>query len=323
MGRPRKRQRIEEDDSRLDDSQLSSLTAASSDASTITEPNLDISGAQTYGLPFTSDAKATSDVASPQIDFTIPQTPELGSSIDFAGLDMPGLFSTDPAAALSQTNQESNDNNDLQSGCSCLTGLYSTLAAFQSLPAPSFPFSLAALRTARQCGYKVVRCETCPQKYNTAVQNSMLLCTLLHLVTNEYGRLLRHIDERSQSEEHIEFRAAEPSMFFDPRHTGTPDCPMAVTIELDGDEWRVLARKAVKQEVVGGFKTGESIINLVREMRDRQLLWHGTCAQGENLHRGRMHETAVDHSNGKKDGHICAQLVQISNIETALEALKI
>ena len=323
MGRPRKRRREEGNSAGLGDSQLSSLTRASSGASTSTEHNLDVSEIQTYGLPFTGDAKATLDNANSDDSFMLPATLGFGSTVDFAGIDMPGLFSTDYATAPSQINPVSHDSNAAQKGCSCLEGLYSTLASFQSLPAPSFPFSLAALRKARQCGYKVVRCETCPQKYNTAVQNSMLLCTLLHLVTNEYGKLLRHIDERSQSGEQIEFRAAEPSMFFDARHTGTIDCPMAVTIELDGDEWRVLARKAVRQEVVGGLKTSESIINLVQEMRDRQLLWHGTCARGENLHDGGMHDTAANISNGKKDGHICAQLVQISNIQTALEALKI
>ncbi|KAK4697726.1 hypothetical protein P7C71_g392, partial [Lecanoromycetidae sp. Uapishka_2] len=214
------------------------------------------------------------------------------------------------------------DNNlaglTTQKTCSCLPDLYRTLASFQSVPAPSFPFSLGNLKKAARLAHDVVQCQICPQTYNTAVQNSMLLGTLMQLLINEYSKLLKHIDERSSSGQKIPFRVGEPSSPFDSRHTGGPDCPMSVSIDLSGDEWRLLARKAVHQEIYGEKAAGhQSLMALLHKMRDRQEGWH---------HRftSEVHTPGHNHSDEearKSNEHICVQVTQIHNLKKSLEML--
>ncbi|CAF9922522.1 MAG: hypothetical protein ALECFALPRED_002115 [Alectoria fallacina] len=159
-------------------------------------------------------------------------------------------------------------------GCSCLPSLYSMLAKFQSLPEPSFPYSMGSLRSAAALSRGVVACQGCLKTYNTALQNSMVLATLLQLLINEYAKLLKHIDERSKQAEKITFRFSDPSSPFDSRHTGRPDCPMAINVDLTGDEWRTLARKAVAQEVLGNSQESSGLFGLVQGMKDRRASWH-------------------------------------------------
>lgn len=202
-------------------------------------------------------------------------------------------------------------------GCSCLSHLYSMLAKFQSLPEPSFPYSMGDLRSAAALGHDVVNCHDCSQAHNTAIQNSMLLGTLLQLLIMEYAKLLKHVDEKSKQAEKIVFRFGDPSSLFDVRHTGSPDCPMAINVELSGDEWRTLARKAIAQEVVGNCQTSRGLTGLIQEMRDRQASWHERIskAQCEWFYSADKPQSAVT------PGHQCVQNLYIDNLERALKAL--
>lgn len=206
---------------------------------------------------------------------------------------------------------------DVAIGCSCLSNLYSMLAKFQSLPEPSFPYSMGALRSAAALGHDVVTCHDCSQAHNTAIQNSMLLGTLLQLLIMEYAKLLKHIDEKSKQVEKIAFRFGDSSSPFDIRHTGGPDCPMAINVELSGDEWRTLARKAISQEVVGSCPTSRGLTGLIQEMRDRQASWRERLS--ERQCRG-LH-SADQQRSSETPGHQCVQNLYIDNLERALEAL--
>ena len=208
-------------------------------------------------------------------------------------------------------------------GCPCLPDLYSTLASFQSMAPSSFPYSIGALRKATLLGHEVVRCHVCPRTYNTAIQNSMLLGTLLQMVTNEYAKLLKHIDERSATDERIPFRVGEPSSPFDSRHTGTSDCPMAVNIELTGEEWQMLARKAIKQEVLGQSNGNKSLIGLVDMMRHRQKDWH--TLYGSDVHAiGHEHSTAPNvRTKATANDDMCVQIKFIDQVKCSLERLNL
>ena len=202
-------------------------------------------------------------------------------------------------------------------GCSCLSNLYSMLAKFQSLPEPSFPYSMGALRSAAALGHDVVACHDCSQAHNTAIQNSMLLGTLLQLLIMEYAKLLKHIDEKSKQAEKIAFRFGDSSSLFDHRHTGRPDCPMAINVELSGDEWRTLARKAIAQEVVGNSQSSRGLVGLIQEMRDRQASWRERFSTSQC--RG-LHSADQQHSSEASD-HLCVQGLHIDSLKRALEAL--
>ncbi|KAL2045332.1 hypothetical protein N7G274_002415 [Stereocaulon virgatum] len=206
--------------------------------------------------------------------------------------------------------------------CSCLPKLYAVLASFQSTPAPSFPYSMATLKKANCLGHEIVTCRVCPQAYNTAVQNSMLLGTLLQIVIYEYSKLLKQIDERSTLTDKIPFRVGEPSLEFDSRHTGTPDCPMAVNIELSGEDWRMIARKAIRQEVLGSTGSNDGLEGLVDAMRNRQITWHERYKS--ELHVAHHdHNTGASMENDGKANKICLQVAFINQLKKSLEMLNL
>ena len=206
--------------------------------------------------------------------------------------------------------------------CSCLPKLYAVLASFQSMPAPSFPYSMGNLKKAKCLGHEIVTCRVCPQAYNTAVQNSMLLGTLLQMVIYEYAKLLKHIDERSTLTDKIPFRVGEPSSEFDSRHTGTPDCPMAVNIELSGEDWRMIARKAIRQEVLGSTGSNDGLEGLVDAMRNRQTTWHERYTSEFHVAH-HDHNTGASMDNGDKANKICLQVAFIDQLKKSLEMLNL
>ena len=231
------------------------------------------------------------------------------------------LIATQSPPELSTGSTSNSTSESVHRGCPCLASLYTTLATFQSLPPASFPYSMGALRNATSCGYEVVRCQRCPKVYNMAVQNSTLLITLLHLVIIEYRKLSNHIDQRAKTEEKIVYRLGEASTAFDQRHTGAPGCPMAVNIDLSGEEWRTLARKAVKQEVQGKTDDGPSLLHLIHEMRDRQVAWHERPRNAENNHES-LDCVRVDKDQHEGPSHrTCAMMGLVERLTRMLDAL--
>ena len=345
MGRPPKRRR-EETDCTKNDGVLSNRAEESSPLNG-EPPGFTTNGLEAVDGRFAGNREEKNDlhfigngngIPEFQIESVTAQslrTPDLNSRVRFSSWDIsqepstylpmdianPGLLPAPSLLSSDPTNPMPTDPG--KRGCSCLVSLYSTLAGFQSLPAPSFPFSIGVLRKARQCAYEVVRCQKCPEEYNKAVQNVMLLCTLLQMLIHEYAKLLKYIDERSSSGEKIAFRVGEVSSCFDERHTGMPDCPMAINIDLDGDEWRMLARKPIRQEVMGIDGNDECLRNLIREMRTRQAAWHGRCSSSEHAHEDHNNDTSRYEQRGETCNDICTQILHIDQLQRMLDLLKI
>lgn len=352
MGRPRKRRREEaintEDKARnmraSDDKAICAGSAGLQDSDVASlsgnEPGLEISGingSHTAGSSFEGHdvfsfgvRNGSSFPNTAAFDFDFPE--DLTSNIEqgfpnWGPSQDPGQpFSTFADVPL-QLQTPPNAPDELESnsyaaanpviGCSCLFNLYSMLARFQSLPEPSFPYSMGALRNAAALSRGVVACHDCSQAYNSALQNSMLLGTLLQLVIMEYAKLLKHIDEKSKQADKIAFRFGDPSSIFDSRHTGLPDCPMAINVDLNGEEWRTLARKAVAQEVLGNSQGPRGLFGLVQKMGDRQASWRERFSNGKYM---ALH--GADHQqNAETPDHLCVQNVYINNLKRSLEAL--
>ena len=206
--------------------------------------------------------------------------------------------------------------------CACLPNLYSILASFQSPPQPSFPYSLGLLRNAVRLGHTVVRCQLCPKTYNTGVQNVMLLGTLVQMISNEYPKLLKHIEQRSANEDKITFRVGEHSLSLDSRHTGTPDCPMGINIDLSGAEWQMLARKAIKQGVVGSSNSTDSLMALIDAMRERQQSLHERYFPDTHI-AGHEHNVTKDAHDVGLANDVCLSITFIDQLRRSLEALQL
>ena len=201
------------------------------------------------------------------------------------------------------------------SGCKCLESLYSTLASFQTLPPPSFPYSMNILTKATTVACDALRCQRCPTAYTSALQNLMSLLTLLPLIAHEYGKLLKHIDERSSKGCSIRFRMGEQSTDQLHLHTGTLDCPMAFEAELSAIEWRSMARKVIKQRVLGSAGLGFSVLGLLDELDERQRDWHAKPRLAEFKHG----LSCMEDGCSNEEQHTCLQMV--SRVRAAIEVL--
>ncbi len=348
MGRPRKRQQKEKDHTHAYTAGFRSLEEPSDEVTASSLLNPGLATFSSNGMGALDLRSASSGVAAQQagndsynfeshgFDATYPPFDELGfppiagfptwnPTQDFSTIipissPNPAPLQISPASDLGATGNHSFEN--IQGGCSCLGNLFATLATFQSLPAPSFPYSMGALKKALHCGYEAVRCQICPQEYNTAIQNSMLLVALLQMLINEYTKLLMHIDERATNGESIAFRVGEVSACSDRRHTGTSDCPMAITVDLNGEEWQMLARKGVRQEVLGSADGDQSLLNIIQAMKDRQVLWHNGFFQDCHPPRVQDPNDSVTQAGGAAD-RMCAQIVYIDHLKRLLESLKL
>ncbi len=205
--------------------------------------------------------------------------------------------------------------------CACLPNMYTTLSSFQTLPLPSFPLTLGLLSKSTTLARSVIHCQECIKTHVSAFQNVMLLSTLLGLIINEFSRLLAHIQDRAAKEELITLRLGEPSS---PQtmhlHTGTPDCPMGTNVELDGAEWSAMARKAVKQAVLGSNNgDGKSLSEIVEQMAQRQHSWHTTS---ERRHYGGPHEDCTDMQRAKAEGDFTC-LHMLKSLSRGIRALNL
>ena len=201
------------------------------------------------------------------------------------------------------------------SGCKCLASLYATLSSFQTLPPPSFPYSMNILTKATMVACDAVRCQICPFTYASALQNIMALGTLIPLVAHEYGKLLKHIDERSSKGCSIIFRMGEQSIDQLHLHTGTLDCPLSFDAELSAVEWRSMARRVIKQRVVGSAGLGVSVFGLINELEERQRDWHAKPKVAEFKHG----LSCMEDSCSIDEKHTCLQMV--SRARASIEGL--
>ena len=237
-----------------------------------------------------------------------------------AALNFPG-FAEDlqafPALLGDHSTTSVADPNDVMSvsGCKCLSSLYSTLSSFQTLPPPLFPYSMNILTKATTVACDALRCQRCPLAYASALQNLMSLCTLLPLITHEYGKLLKHVDERSSKGSSIRLRMGEHSMDQLHLHTGTWDCPMSFEAELSAAEWRSMARRVIKQRVVGSAGLGISMLGILNELEERQRDWHAKPRVAEFQHK----LSCMEDGCSVDEKHTCLQMV--SRTRAAIEGL--
>ena len=202
--------------------------------------------------------------------------------------------------------------------CDCITTLYQTLSSFSSAPEAFFPYGISKLKRVTSTAWQALRCNNCAQSYANSLQNSSALNTLINLIITEYSKILKEIEERSQTEDKIRFRVGE---MYAPEtqhlHTGTVDCPMGITIDLTGSEWRTLARNAVRKEIFGERAGDECIAKLVDETKERQIRWHNKFA----VEDGRHEHVMQLNENGEAEGFECTGMLYIKRLRELVDSL--
>lgn len=329
MGRPRKRRRPEEVEHELlcdspavptDDGTSTSIQPSMSHEMLISTP-IEDSGLDKVvlswdpsQLDFSDWDRAEGSAPYFNADGVVPL--HLSMPTDTLQTSMPGRVTSGGEATSAQiTSSETSPPNG--PSCACLANLYLALSSLQSLPPPSFPLTSGNLKIATNTARDVLRCRICPKAFNSAFQNMSLLGTLLPLIIMEYAKLLHHIDEKSASGESTSFRMGESNPALLHLHTGTPDCPLGFDLELSGVEWRMTARKVIRQQVLGIRADDGSLNSLIDELEERQHAWHNT-PYPHNV----MSYTPVCATDEEKETERgCLRVIR--NLRRSIEALKL
>lgn len=233
----------------------------------------------------------------------------------------PHLQTPAPSEHTTITNTIAAPSSRSAQTCGCITTLYQTLSSFSSTPEAFFPYGISTLKRVTSTAWQALRCDNCAQSsYANCLQNSSALHTLINLIITEYSKVLKEIEERSRTEDQIQFRMAEmnaPETQNQNLHTGTIDCPMGITIDLTGPEWRTLARNAVRKEMFGQRAGDECIAKLVDETKERQIRWHNTCA----MEHGRQEHVMQLNENGEANGFECTGMLYVKRLREMVDNL--
>lgn len=167
--------------------------------------------------------------------------------------------------------------------CACLSNIYLTLSSLHTLSSHDFPFILPSLRTAIATANTVLNCPHCPRSYATASQNIHGLISLLMTLIDNVYKLLTTIDAEAQrvdaagtKKPFVLADASAPAHM----HSGSADCPVRFGMELSGTEWRELARKVVKGQIIGNAAEAEAggaegtVYGTLAAFVRRQNRWH-------------------------------------------------
>lgn len=198
--------------------------------------------------------------------------------------------------------------------CACLSSMYLTLNTLQQLDQFAFPFALHPLREAMQTSAEVLSCEQCPRRFITAIQNTQLIGTLLMSIAERFGRVIESINNESirvdLANETKKFRLADLNTSTSHLHTGGIGCAAAFSVDLSPAEWRAMAKKVVRAEVHGpsdGNTCCPYLMGLTKQMEDRQEKWMGAPIP---------HDFPLDSAgvpiggkNIPREDHLCLKLV--------------
>ena len=157
--------------------------------------------------------------------------------------------------------------------------MYLCLSNLGGIPTFEFPYQLPPIKSAIRTTKGVLECSQCPKESTSAMQNIMMLITLVTTITDSYRKMLVYIDnETARAEaagEKKNYRIGDNSPEKWHMHTGTLDCPMGFNIDLDPDQWKSLARQVIKADVHGSANASStSLMGLVGSLEERQVRWH-------------------------------------------------
>jgi hypothetical protein len=293
MGRPRKRAREENGNDELDFSQVESF-----DFNSVSPER--IVGIPGTGIPLTLGSQMPStnfETPDPNLAWLDPLLQDAGvgqPDQEFRSIlpyvSTPDLYETPGPAGPYATPPQTNGLSQPLPGtsCICLPNMYMTISEISATIDWEFPMTVHKLKVAMQTSDSVLKCPTCPHEATSAMQNLMMLTTLLTTITDCYRKILNTIDAEAAKAEStgtsIQYRMGDSSPERWHLHTGTDDCPMGINIDLDPAEYKSLARKVIKADVLGASNARPnqvSIMGLVRRLEERQHGWHNGASSAE------------------------------------------
>lgn len=175
--------------------------------------------------------------------------------------------------------------------------MYLAAANLEATAHSGFPIALTPLRAALLTSRGMLLCQVCPKKLVSSRQNVMLLFSLLQSIASGFQTLLRDIDKETlraqQAGETKIFDSGDSSAINLHLHTGLPDCPGNLALELEPAEWNAIVKRAVKKHAFkqrNGTLCLDALVDAV-EQRQRAMHsgiqatdeWDEIRAAGENV----------------------------------------
>jgi hypothetical protein len=178
--------------------------------------------------------------------------------------------------------------------------MYLTLNDLQTVPSFHFPEVVIPLRKAMGILSDIIHCQQCPKDNFSAIQNIASVAALCKALVERFNKVLMVIDTEAerleQTGEKKPYRIGDSNPNLHHLHTGTLDCPLGFNIEIGGQDWKKLAKTALRTEVYGNGSNPLPLLQLVKEAEDRQKRWHegeaGNCAEREHMFGKRTPEDA-------------------------------
>lgn len=148
--------------------------------------------------------------------------------------------------------------------------------------AQSVPMALALLKTALSEAEQILKCSSCTTPHSPIAswrQNTLFMITLLSSIACLFEEILHGVDAEASalhtSNQKKTMRMGQLwSVDTAHLHTGTPNCPMAFSIELEALEWRSLAFRSIKHEINGVDEGRNTLQSLVTRLERRQQTAH-------------------------------------------------
>ena len=126
--------------------------------------------------------------------------------------------------------------------CTCLADLYLALSNLSTLSSlPTNPNTIETLQTATRTGHNVLYCRKCPQKFQSGMQNLMLLATLLTGIADSWSRILR-----ASPQDLARGFSIDPDV-----RSSTSTDPANSWTETKESEWKLFAHYLIRQYVFG------------------------------------------------------------------------
>jgi hypothetical protein len=178
------------------------------------------------------------------------------------------------------------DNTQLQATappCSCLATIYLALSSLQEFPS-DVEAALGAIRSALNTAQAVLRCEQCcrcegtPGKSSTeALQNTMLLNTLLPVIINSYKRLLEMVDSEANTAKaagyQMNCKIVQHSSNFD-RSELFGENENVENVFMAPDDWRAGMHRLLRADVYEHDMVNLGLKGILAEMEQRQRNGH-------------------------------------------------
>ncbi|KAF7513363.1 hypothetical protein GJ744_009784 [Endocarpon pusillum] len=126
--------------------------------------------------------------------------------------------------------------------CTCLPDLCLALSNLSTLTSlPMNPNTIETLQTATRTGHSVLYCPKCPQKFQSSMQNLMLLATLLSGIADSWSHILR-----ASPQDLARGFSIDPNV-----RTSTSTDPANSRTETEEAEWKLFAHYLIRQYVFG------------------------------------------------------------------------